>query len=187
MKLILHGELKKRFGSSVEFNSPNVADALEGFSRQCEDFPTNMIIEAVGFETEEKLFAPTDVKEVHLIPAMHGGGGIGKILLGAALIALVVFAPQIGLQLSAQLGGALLGAGIGLAIGGIMQLFMKAPTISKSEDPAASKYLSSGKNTTAFGTPITMAWGRVKLFPHWLSIQVNSNNMVYGTFPASPT
>lgn len=150
-----------------------------------------MIIEAVGFETEEKLFAPTDAKEVHLIPAMHGGGGFGKILLGAVMIAAVVFMPAsafaIGSLSSATVSGAVLGMGIGLVLGGIMQLFMKAPTISKSEDPAASKYLSSGKNTTAFGTPITMAWGRVKLFPHWLSIQVNSNNMVYGTFPASPT
>lgn len=167
-----------------------MADALEGFSRQYENFPRHMLIEAVGFETEEKLFAPTDAQEVHLIPAMHGGGAFGKILLGAVLIA-IAFIPGVGTALSLHLSsaalGAIGGAGIGLALGGVMQLFMKAPTISKSEDPAASKYLSSGKNTTAFGTPIIMAWGRVKLFPHWLSIQVNSNNMVYGTFPASPT
>lgn len=150
-----------------------------------------MIIEAVGFETEAKLYAPTESKEVHLIPAMHGGGGIGKILLGVALIAAVVLMPAsafaIGSLAGSTVAGAVLGMGLGLVLGGIMQLFMKAPTVSKSEDPAASKYLSSGKNTTAFGTPIIMAWGRVKLFPHWLSIQVNSNNMVYGTFPASPT
>jgi len=168
-----------------------VADALEGFSRQYENFPRHMLIEAVGFETEEKLFAPTDAQEVHLIPAMHGGGAVGKILLGAALIAAVVFMPAsafaIGNLAGTTVAGAVLGMGIGLVLGGVMQLFMKAPTISKSEDPAASKYLSSGKNTTAFGTPIIMAWGRVKLFPHWLSIQVNSNNMVYGTFPASPS
>lgn len=147
-----------------------------------------MMIEAVGFESEEKLFAPTDVQEVHLIPAMHGGGAIGKLLLGVALIAVAIINPGLGGMILSQAGiGAVAGAGIGLVLGGVMQLFMKAPTISKSEDPAASKYLSSGKNTTAFGTPIIMAWGRVKLFPHWLSIQVNSNNMVYGTFPASPT
>lgn len=186
MKLILHGELRERFGDSVEFNSPTVADALEGFSRQIPDFPSHLVIDAVGFDTEQKLRAETDAKEVHLIPAMHGGGGFGKILLGALLIG-VNFIPGIGQLLSATMITSLTATGIGLVLGGIMQLFMKAPTISKSNDPEASKYLGNGKNTTAFGTPITLAWGRVKLFPHWLSIQVNSNKMVYGTYPVTPT
>lgn len=187
MKLILHGELRKRYGHSVEINSITVADALEGFSRQMPDFPSNMVIDVVGFDSEEKLRAPTDATEVHLVPAMHGGAGaFGRILMGAILIG-VQFIPGIGQVLSASMITALSGAGIGLVLGGVMQLFMKSPTTDKSNDPPASKYLGANKNTTAFGTPMLMAWGRVKLFPHWLTIQINSNKMVYGTFPANPT
>lgn len=182
MKLVLHGSLRERYGKSIDFNTNVVADALEGFSRQMPDFPRDLVIEVVGFDSEAKLRDVTDAKEVHLIPAMFGGGGVGRILLGIALIA-VSFIPGIGQAIQ----GAVLGAGIGMTLGGIMQLFMKAPTISKSNDPEASKYLGNGKNTTTIGTPIPMAWGRVKLSGHWLSIQVNSNQLVYGTFPASPT
>jgi predicted phage tail protein len=191
LKLILHGALKDKYGSSIDFNSPTVADALEGFSRQMPDFPTEMLVEAVGFDTPEKLQAPTDVKEVHLIPALFGGSGIGKILVGALLIAIVIFQPAIGALLGSVLtsgaSAAVLGAGISLVLSGVMQLFMKAPTTNKSNDPEASKYLGNNKNTTAINTPITQAWGVVKLSGQWLSIQANSNNMVYGTFPATPT
>lgn len=183
MKLILHGELKERYGDSVQIQAKTVADAIEGFSRQAPDFPTDMLIEAVGFNTEAKLLDETDKEEVHLIPGMFGGSGIGKILVGIAMIGLVILGPGLGLTLS----GAILGTGIGLVLSGVMQLFMKAPTISKSEDPEASKYLGSGKNTVNSGAPVQLAWGRVRLYPHWLFIQVNANNLVHGTFPASPT
>jgi predicted phage tail protein len=103
----------------------------------------------------------------------------------------VIFQPAIGALLGSVLtsgaSAAVLGAGISLVLSGVMQLFMKAPTTNKSNDPEASKYLGNNKNTTAINTPITQAWGVVKLAGQWLSIQANSNNMVYGTFPATPT
>jgi predicted phage tail protein len=178
---MLHGVLKEKYGEFVEFNSTTVADALEGFSRQAKDFPRDLLIDVIGFDIEDKIYAPTDVAEVHLVPSMFGGGAVGKIIVGLILIAVAVLVPGLGTAFSA----ALLSAGIGLALGGVMQLFMKTPVAVKQID--ASKYLSNSKNTVAIGTPITMAWGRVKLAGQWLSIQANSNKMAYGTFPATPT
>jgi predicted phage tail protein len=180
IKLVLHGVLKDRYQSfAVAASTP--AEALEGWSRQVGMDPT-FLVQVVGHDTEESLKAKTELTELHLIPAMFGGGSaFGKILIGAALIALS-FIPGIGQAVQI----ALLSAGIGMALGGVMQLFMKQPTVSKSSDPPASKYLGSGKNSTAIGTPIGFGGGRMMVGGQFLSLQVNSSDMVYGEFPATP-
>ena len=183
MKLVLHGVLRERYGTSVEIETDTVADAIEGFSRQADDFPQDLVIDAVGFDTLELLQQPTNQAEVHLVPAMFGGGGkFGSIIMGAALIG-ISFIPGIGPALSASL----MAAGIGMAVTGIVGLFMKAPSISKSNDPDASKYLGLNRNTTAIGTPITLAWGRIQVPGHWLSLQSDAQGLVHGTFPTNPT
>lgn len=181
IKLVLHGILKDRY-ESLEIAASTAAEALEGWSRQvgCD---RNLLVNCVGFDTIEKLTAKTGVTELHLVPALFGGGGaLGKILIGAVLIGLA-FIPGIGQV--AQM--ALLSAGIGMAMGGVMQLFMKQPSVSKSEDPPASKYIGSGKNSTAIGTPIGMGGGRMKIGGQFLSLQVNSSDLVHGSFPTTPS
>lgn len=184
MKIVLHGTLKDQF-KELEIVAATAADALDGWSRQCglTEIPVmdRPIIEVVDFDTEIKLNTPTDVQELHLFPMMFGGGGaFGKILLGAALIGLS-FIPGLGQAIQV----ALLGAGIGMALGGVMEFFMKAPSVSKSNDPDPSKYLGLGNNTTAIGTLIPKGYGRFLLAGQYLSLQVNSNDMVYGTFPTT--
>jgi len=184
LKIILHGSLRDY--PEMEIHADTVAEAIEGWSRQ-----TNMgflryderpVIEVLGFDTVESLYEKTDVEEIHLVPAMYGGGGgFGKILLGAALIG----AGLLTMGMSVPLGTALIGAGIGTAIGGVMQLFLRAPTLSQSNDPDPSKYLSSGENTTAIGTLISKGYGRMIIGGHYMSVQVNSSDMVMGSFPSS--
>ena len=180
IKLVLHGVLKDRY-ESFAVAAETAAEAIEGWSRQVGTDPT-FLMQAVGYDTPEKLKAPTDATEIHLVPAMFGGGGaVGKILVGVALIGLS-FIPGIGQAMQI----ALLSAGIGMAVGGVMQLFMKQPTVSKEEDPDASKYIGSGKNTTGIGTIIGRGGGRMMIGGHFLSLQVNSSDMVVGAFPEVP-
>ena len=131
----------------------------------------------------------TDVTEIHIIPSLSGeSGSLGKILLGAALIAIAVINPGIGGMVLSQAGvGAVAGAGIGLMIGGIMQLFMPTPKVETSDEPDPSRYLGAGGNTTEIGTLIGRGYGRLKLGGQYLSVQVDSQDMVYGTFPEIPT
>ncbi len=184
MKVIPHGIFAK-YGA-LEIEAETVADAIEGWSRQIvglsEDFTFRKpLMSVVGFDNEEALYEKTDVEEIHLVPMMYGGGGIFKsILIGVALIGLS-FIPGIGQALHL----ALLSAGIGMVLQGVMQLFMKAPTVSKSDDPEASKYLGAGDNTTEIGTLIPKGYGRMLLAGQYLSVQVNSSDMVYGTFPST--
>lgn len=185
MKIILHGSLKRQF-PEFEIGAETVADALEGWSRQCglADIPLQdrPLVEVLHVDTLEKLTQKTDREEIHLYPAMYGGGGVGKIIIGAILIVGAIFlAPYIG----AQLAGAMFMAGLSMVIGGVMQLFMKAPSVDKSDDPDPSKYLGAGGNTTAIGTLIPKGYGRFLIPGQYLSLQVNANDMVYGTFPTT--
>ena len=59
-------------------------------------------------------------------------------------------------------------------------------SISKTKDPDPSKYIGTGKNTTAIGTPIGFGGGRMRIGGQFLSVQVNAVDIVYGTFPVTP-
>jgi len=187
MKLRFHGALAQLYGPSFEIQADNVYEAIEGFFRQQPDHPRDMVIDVIDFDTVDKMKAKTRRKSVDLVPSMFGGGGkFGSILIGAALIGLS-FIPGVGQVLGATLTTALLTTGIAMVLQGVMGLFMKAPTLSKAEDPPPSKYFGVDRNTATQGTPITLATGRIKLFPHWLSLQSDADKMSFGVFPANPT
>lgn len=188
IRVVPHGTLAQLYDICMIAGN-SVSEVIEGWSRQ-----TNMaeiplqgrpILQVAGFNTKEELEAPLEAAEVHIFPAMFGGGGFGKILMGAAMIG-VAFIPGINV-IAAGLKAALIVAGATMALTGVVELFMGAPSLSKEEDPEASKYLGSGNNTTAIGTPIPIGGGRVKVGGHLLSMQVNSNDFVNGKFPTTPT
>jgi predicted phage tail protein len=178
MRLIFHGELRKKFGREFDIRANNIAEALEGFSRQV-DWPKDMPVQVVGHRSDASLQECPD--EVHVVPALRGGGGkFFNIILGSVLFVA-------GFLVGGPLGMALMINGALMVLSGIVQLFMKAPKYNKSNDPEASKYVSVNRNTTAIGTTITMAWGRIDLGGHWLSLQSDSNQLSYGVFPTTPT
>lgn len=188
MRLIFHGQLRELYGPEAVMHADTVASAVEGFSRQNADWPKDMLVEVVGYDRPELL--KEHAEEIHLMPAMCGGGGkFGSILLGAAMVGLT-FLPGAGQLLQGIMIGlksSLIIAGGMLMLQGVMGLFMKAPKMKKNQDPEASKYLGINKNTTEIGTPITMAWGQINLSGHWLSLQSDSTNLSYGSFPVNPT
>lgn len=180
IKIILHGSLKGRYPEfSVEAGT--VAEAVEAWSRQTDmaqmPIDERPVIEVVGYGTVESMVAPLDrdVSELHLIPSMFGGGGAVRVVIGAALVA-AAFLPFIPVWLKPVM----ISMGISLIAGGIFSSVNNAP-----KEVEASKYLSSGKNTTAIGTTIAMGGGRMKVAGQYLSLQVNSNDMVTGQFPAT--
>lgn len=178
----LHGALRKKYGDSFVMQSNSAADAIEGLSRQLPDWPKDLHLDVPGFETEELLRGETDVKEIHLVPTMFGGGGkFTSIILGAALVVAGILA------LPGPWGIPLIIAGGTMMATGVIQLFMKAPSVSKSNDPAASKYLGLNKNTADIGTYIPLAYGRIKLYGHWVSLQSDADKLVHGIFPTTTT
>lgn len=189
MQIKLHGQIAAEYPDDYFIEATTVAEAIEGWSRQV-GFYTHLPIEdrpvlrVLGFDTIESLTERTEQKVIHLVPAMIGGGGnFGKILIGAALITVGALAFASG----NAFGTALIGAGIGMVLGGVMGFFVKAPTLSKDNDPDASKYLGLSNNTLEIGTPISNCYGEVAKYGHVLALNVDSSDMITGTFPASPT
>jgi predicted phage tail protein len=186
MKIILHGVLAEQFGREFRVQTNVPADAIEGLSRQLPNWPRDLVIDVVDFDTEAKLRAQTDVDEIHLVPRMYGGGGKWfNIIVGVALIAASFLLPVVGIAAGITLNAIMFSVGASFLMMGVSQMFMKAPTIDKAADPPPSKYLGNTKNTAAIGTPIAMAWGRIKLSGHWLSIQVDSSALITTNFPVT--
>lgn len=183
MRLIFHGTLRDILGPDAVMHVNSIREAVEGYSRQHPDWPSEMLIDIPGYDTVEAM--EDCPEEIHLIPSMLGGGGkFGTILLGVAMVALAftpVGALTVGLKAAMIISGGI------MILQGVVGLFMKAPKLGKNQDPEASKYLPINKNTTAVDTPITMAWGHIDLAGHWLSLQSDSSNLSYGVFPANPT
>jgi predicted phage tail protein len=160
----------------------SIKEAVEGFSRQV-DWPKDLRVDIVGYRDEHKLLTERP-DEINIMPSLHGGGGkFGQIIMGAVVVAIgaVVF-----FTLSPTVGISLMISGGMMMAQGVVGLFFKSPKMDKSVDPEDSKYLGINRNTTAARTPITMAWGRVNLYPHWLSLQSDSNQLSHGAFPVTP-
>lgn len=187
MKLILHGIFARDYGPSVTIEAGSVAEALEAWSRQVGFYDDRLTCDrpaarVIGFDSEEALRAPTDVGEVHVVPAMFGGGGkFTQIIIGAIMVvAGILLSPAF-----PMVGTALIVAGVTTIIGGVLNLFVKAPTANKANDPAASLYLGAAGMTTAIGTPIGLCVGRVKRAGQAMSLDVTSNSLTFVTFPGA--
>jgi len=189
MKITFHGKLAEDFGPSHEIHADSVAEAMEGLTRQIgfyDDLHIDQrpVVKIVGHNTEESLQECPD--HIDVVPSIHGGKGAGKILLGAALVGLS-FVPVVGgisLGFAGTLGSAMFGIGVGLVLAGVSQLFIKAPSLSKSSDPEASKYLGLSNNTTKLGTLRSYSMGRINsTAPHLLALNVDSTDLVKGEFP----
>lgn len=193
MKLVFHGKLRELYGESFVMSGSVPAEVIEGFFSQQPGHPRHMVIDAVGYDTEEKLRSESEADELHLIPAVYGGGGnFIKIVIGVALIALAITNPGlafigIAMELSAAGVAMVASLGVALALQGVMGIFFKAPTNSKDADPPPSRYLGINTNTTAQGTPIMIACGRTQIAGHWLSLQSDADKLAIGKFPETFT
>ncbi len=119
--------------------------------------------------------------DIRIIPVVSGaGGGVGKILLGAALIGLAIAAPGVGLFAGGAAGfGVVAGAtgvaaslaaaggtiGLALVLGGTAQLLSPTPQVPDFDsDPRnnADNFSFSGvQNVSREGIPVPVAYGEV--------------------------
>lgn len=188
MLITLHGKLAEDFGAEHRIEAASVKEAVEGLTRQIGFYDHLMVeerpvVRIVGYDTESSL--EQSAESIDIVPAIAGGKGVGKVLLGAALIGIAILNPGIGGMILSQAGVSLFaGLGVSLMLSGLAQLFAKAPSLSGQEDPEASKYLGLSNNTTRLGTLRSYSMGRIKLTaPHLLALNVDSTDLVKGEFP----
>lgn len=190
MQITFHGKFAEDYGKDHVIYASNIAEAMEGLTRQINFYGDVMLDKRptaciVGYDTIESLSECPD--RIDVIPQIIGGKGVGKILIGVALIGLAftgVGAIAIA-GLGTTIGAMSFGIGVSLVLAGLSQLFVKAPSLSKQSDPEASKYLGLSGNTTKLGTLRSYSMGTVKITaPHLLALNVDSQDLVRGEFPA---
>ena len=128
---------------------------------------------------EDELHYPIGQKEdIHFIPVISGAGrGLGKTLLGVALIGIAIAAPGAGFLAQGSLGfgstavgggfslAATLGnIGIGLTLMGVSEMLTPLPQkrdFNSEEDPRLSYNFSGTQNTSRAGTPVPICYGEI--------------------------
>ena len=128
---------------------------------------------------EEEIHHPIGQEDIHIVPVISGAGrGLGKILLGAALIA-GAFIINPALSFSFQSGvtgfGALTGVsgaitkaavylGASLVLSGVSDMLFPLPKpkeFKSEQDPQLSFSFSGTQNTSRAGTPVPICYGEI--------------------------
>lgn len=185
-KIILHGRLRDRFGGPFSLAVANVAEAVRGLAVNLTGFTAELKIGAyriiVGSRkkgrhvSEETLgLGLPEGKTIHIIPVTRGSkrGGVGKLIMGVALIAVATVAS--GGAFGAFAGGAYGGLGWGtvamfgaaFAFSGVAQLLTptpKGPDMSTLEKPEErpSFMMNGPVNVASQGNPVPIIGGRVR-------------------------
>ncbi len=127
---------------------------------------------------ETEIDHPVGQQDIHFVPVIQGAGGnTGKILLGAALIAVgmgafgafagkaVSFgAKGIGFGKAALGAKAAFGIGAGLLLSGVSDMLFpvpKMPEFSSEQDPRISFNFGGTQNTSRAGTPVPIVYGEI--------------------------
>jgi len=179
----LLGELGKRFGRKHRFMAHSARDIFSALSNQLEgfkDYFCNAHEKGIGFKLVDGDPDGMDYENVLMgcrrliiAPIMSGGGAIGRILIGVALIALAfvsfggtAFAGVAGAAgifggTGAAFGSTLLfSLGTSLALTGVSQLLTPTPDAVKETERKDSFLFDRASDLTVQGQPVPILYGK---------------------------
>ncbi len=210
MKTIhLHGSLGETYGKEFRLDIERPSEAIEALGHQLQGFFSTI---AQGdwtvWRDEESIDGDMlrvtldNCTDLHIVPALEGAkgggkGGIGKVILGVALIAVAVVAAP------AAIGGGLAAGGAGglsatafagisygqiallggaIALGGVTSLITPVPStgdIGNREDPTAQRngVLGGQGNTTEQGQPVPLPFGLIRTGSQLIQVGLYTEEM----------
>ena len=164
----VYGPLKDFLGfSEIQANVNSVGEAIRFLTVNWEGLEKHMLEQFYKVNvgswniSEEEINYPAGPDDpIQIIPVVEGAGSVGRILAGAALIALAVWNPAfltIGtFSLQATVGG----IGLSLVLGGVIELLTPTPEVPEMEnDPQLSFSFSGVQQTSRAGTAIPVIYG----------------------------
>jgi len=184
-KIKLYGELAKFVGhKEFEVKADTLAHAVSFLINNFEGVekymsPKHYQVKVGNYAVDESELAhPIGQEDIHFIPVITGAGrGVGKILLGAALIGLVAFTGGFATFNFSQgitfqnsvLGGAFLNKSIAyvgayLVLSGVSEMLFpvpKPPSFESEEDPRLSFSFGGTQQTGRAGTPVPLVYGEI--------------------------
>ena len=182
-KLKLYGDLANFIGhKEFDINANSVGKAVSFLINnfpQAENYMNNreytVLVNNIEID-ETEIHYPSGTQEIKFVPVISGaGGGLGKTILGVALIGVgmgafgafsgkaVSFGAK-GIGFSAAAAGAKASFGIGaaLALSGVNDMLFPLPQFSENEsDPRVSFSFSGLQNTSRAGTPVPICYGEI--------------------------
>ena len=177
--IILLGELGKRYGRKHLLDVKSPAEAVRALCANFKDFAAFVSSSSernVGYRVLnrrdelalDELHNPASHR-ITIAPMVAGGGGtMGSILLGAALIAAAFLTGGVslvagsGLVFSGLAGQVAFGIGLSMALGGVAQMLAPPPKSRGPEEEQQPSYVFNGAvNTTAQGQPVPIGYGRM--------------------------
>ena len=180
----LLGELGKRFGRKHKFMAHSARDIFSALSHQLEgfkDYFCNAHEKGIGFKLidgdpdgmsyENVLMG---CRRLIIAPVTSGGGAVGRILIGVALVALAFVSFGAALPAFAgftaatattaagfSAGSAILfNLGITLVLTGIAQLLTPTPDAQKETDRKDSFLFDRASDLTVQGQPVPILYGK---------------------------
>lgn len=180
----LLGELGKRFGRKHRFMAHSARDIFSALSNQLEgfkDYFCNAHEKGIGFKLIDGDPDGMDYENVLMgcrrliiAPIVSGGGAIGRILIGVALIALsfgigsiaasAAFAASSvalsGLSTIAFVVNAVAYLGVGLLVTGVAQLLTPTPSAAKETERKDSFLFDRASDLTVQGQPVPILYGK---------------------------
>lgn len=189
----LHGPQAHLLDGPFMCEVDTMADAIKALGQQVaalKPIPgeNRIVYEVAGMEHPDELFHFTNKTEIHLVPAVAGGGGKGgmgiiSIVVGIIIIAVAWWNPGGWFAAGAMISqGMVMMMGASMILSGLVSLMM-TPTpdagvgtteTQSSTDPAASRYLGQPKNTVKVGTRINIPFGLNKIGGHYLSFNIDT-------------
>jgi len=189
-KVKLYGALKDFVGhSELEAHVNSAGEAVRFLLCNWPELESHMAKQyykvIVGSEelTLDNLNNPSGVQDIKIVPVFigaGGGGGVGRVLLGATLIAGAFLFPGSSLVFGKAFFGAstvtgslaaagmmtklAVMAGAGLMLSGVSSMLTPVPEVPEYEsesDPRLSFSFSGVQNTSRAGTPIPICYGEI--------------------------
>ena len=191
-KLKLYGELAefvghKEFEIQVDSLGKAVSFLINNFP-QVEKYmnPKYYQVKVGNYAvSEEEIHHPIGQEDIHIVPVISGaGGGLGKTLLGAALIGASFFpgaglfgttsflgssAGVVGIStqgalFATKIGTAISALGGALVLSGVSEMLFPLPKpkeFKSEQDPQLSFSFSGTQNTSRAGTPVPIVYGEI--------------------------
>lgn len=174
----LHGALGETFGREIRLAIDSPAEAVRALCSMIKGFEAHITdryyqvfrgAEIDGRDqTPQELHASfaDDEAELHIVPRPEGAKrqGLGKIILGAVLIAASFVIPGGWAIAGKAVSGIVAQAGVAMVLGGVSQ--MLAPQVSsdyENREQPKSALFSSAVNVTTPGVPVPVVVGECEV------------------------
>ena len=182
-KLKLYGELAefvghKQFEIQVDSLAKAVSFLVNNFP-QVEKYmnPKYYQVKVGNYAvSEEEIHHPIGQEDIYIVPVISGAGrGVGKVLVGAALIAGAFMLGPAGFMTAGSTGGIAVTTGTvvaksavylgaSLALSGVVDMLFPLPKpqeFKSEQDPRISFGFSGTQNTSRAGTPVPIVYGEI--------------------------